>query len=285
MKYFSPRTLSCRFAFGVINLCVLGSAAYAQTPTPSPKIARSNAQQIAEATKTFTGICAGCHGLDGRGSERGPNIASREEVRRRSDAEMLRILRDGIPAAGMPNFASLGNAKLAALVSYLRTLQGKSASLPIPGEPRRGGPLFFGTARCADCHMVSGKGGFIASDLSAYAADSSPDEIRQAILTPNRDSRNNPGQVQVTLADGKVWEGVVRNEDNFSLQLLSLDGVFHLIQKHDISAIKPSSLPLMPSDYGQKLSPAQLDDIVGYLMTVAKTAPEKVPKAKKRAFD
>jgi mono/diheme cytochrome c family protein len=180
-------------------LCAGGWTAPAQTPGQS-----------------FAGTCAGCHGLDGQGSERGPNIATRPEVRGRSDAQLLAILRNGIPMTGMPNFSTLGELKLQALVKYLRTLQGRRDALPIPGDPRRGAALFFGRAQCSQCHMIEGVGGFIGSDLSAYAADYLPEEIRHAILNA-RDANGGAATVLVTLTDGKVWNGVVRNEDNFSM--------------------------------------------------------------------
>jgi putative heme-binding domain-containing protein len=257
----------------------------AQAPSHVAKAARPSGQRLAETRSTFTGACAGCHGLDGQGGERGPNIASREEVRRRSDAELLQILQNGISEAGMPNFAALGEAKLKALVSYLRSLQGKSAAMPIPGNTQRGESLFFGLARCSQCHMLNGRGGFIGPDLSVYAADSSPDEIRHSIVKPERDNRRSLGQAQVTLHDGKVWEGAVRNEDNFSLQLQSLDGAFHFIQKSEVAKLEPSAQPLMPDNFGQTLTPAELDDIVGFLMKTAKSAPEQAPKKPKREFD
>ena len=119
--------------------------------------------------------------------------------------------------------------------------------------------------------MIDGRGGFIGSDLSAYAENFLPDEIRHAILNVG-DVTGRAGQVQVTLVDGRVWDAVVRNEDNFSLQLQSSDGAFHLLQKSQVAAVKPSSRPIMPDDYGQTLTAAELDDIVGYLMSVARSA-------------
>jgi cytochrome c oxidase cbb3-type subunit 3 len=266
-------------------LWAAGGTLSAQAQRPDAKASKPNTARTTEASSVFSSTCAGCHGLDGRGGEHGQNIASNPEVRRRTDAELLRILRVGIPEAGMPNFGALGNAKLEALVSYLRMLQGKGAGMPIPGDAQRGKSLFFGTARCSDCHMINGQGGFIGSDLSVYAADSSPEDIRRAIVNPESDSKRGRGLVQLTLRDGKVLEGVVRNEDNFSLQLQSLDGAFHFLQKADISTIKPSARALMPDNLGQTLSPAELDDIVGYLMTVALRPSEQAPKGHKRDRD
>lgn len=276
---------SVGMVFLSLILCAAITTSLAQTPSQRAKTVKIGGQGAAEAAKTFTAICAGCHGLDGRGSERGPNIASRQEVVRRSDAELLRTLQNGISETGMPNFAVLGDAKLKALVSYLRTLQGKSGPVPIPGDPKQGESLFFGTARCSECHMINGKGGFIGSDLSAYAADSSPDEIRLAIVKPDRDTRHSQGELSVTLLNGKLLEGVVRNEDNFSLQLQSGDGTFHFIPKPEVAAVKPSSQLLMPDNYGQTLTAAEIDNIVGYLMTVARSSSNKSAKKQKHNDD
>jgi cytochrome c oxidase cbb3-type subunit 3 len=228
-------------------------------------------QQPASAIRaTFESTCAACHGLDGRGGERGPNIVSRPEVLRLSDAELLKILHDGIPSAGMPSFASLGSARLAALVSYVRTLRGKGSVATIPGDPQKGKQLFFGSARCSECHMVRGQGGFLAADLSHYAATLSGPEIRSAITSPGADSPQRRTLVTVVLHNGKMVEGVIRNEDNFSLQVQSLDGTFHLFQKSYIAKVEPHAQPLMPLDYASTLTAAQLDDLIGYLMTVAR---------------
>jgi len=98
--------------------------------------------------------------------------------------------------------------------------------------------------------MINGRGGFIGSDLSAYAENFLPGEIRRAILNVS-DATGGASQVQVTLVDGRVWDAVVRNEDNFSLQLQSSDGAFHLLQKSEVAAVKPSSRPIMPDDYAE----------------------------------
>jgi putative heme-binding domain-containing protein len=259
-------------------------SAHAQNSSQRAKPVQSGSALVAEASKTFAATCAGCHGLDGRGGERGPNIATRQEVLRRSDAELLQTLRNGMPASGMPSFAGMGDAKLGAMVSYLRTLQRKNAAAPISGDVQHGESLFFGKARCSECHSIDGRGGFIGSDLSDFAAGSWAAEIKNAILTPDIDAKLSRSKVQVTLRDGKSWEGIVRNEDNFSLQLQSLDGVFHLVQKSDVVEVRRADQPLMPDDYGKSLSPAELDDLVGYLMSVARShsGPVRANRKKKR---
>ena len=254
-------------------------------PAPPQKQETSAASSAGIGRQTYEAICANCHGLDGRGGERGPNIASRADVLQLSDRDILQILREGIPSAGMPAFGSLGSAKLSALLDHLRTLQGKGIASPIPGNPEKGQRLFFGTARCSECHMVGGEGGFLSSDLSAYAGNLAPSEIRGSITNPGGGSSEPRTLITATLRDGLVLEGIVRNEDNFSMQLQSVDGAFHLLKKSDIAKIEPHAQPLMPADYGSTLTPAQLDDLVGYLMTVARRTKSQPPADSERQDD
>jgi cytochrome c oxidase cbb3-type subunit III len=114
--------------------------------------------------------CAGCHGLDGRGGEKGPNIATRPEISGRSDDEILAILRHGVPGAGMPAFSRLGDKKLEAVVRHLRSLQGLNGKTDLAGNTDEGRKLFFKDGGCATCHMINGAGGFLGSDLSTYGA-------------------------------------------------------------------------------------------------------------------
>lgn len=226
----------------------------------------ANTASRADAKSIYESVCASCHGLDARGSERGPNIASRQEVEDKSDAQLAEILKNGKTAAGMPAFAALGEDRIAALVAYLRSLQGLGDETPVPGNPANGKALFFGKAKCASCHMLSGQGGFFALDLTSYASRMNADELRSKILNPDKDLDARRGTVTVILADSSKLSGMVRSEDNFSLQLQAPDGVFHLVNKSDIKTQTYTGTTGMPSNYGSTLSSAELNDVVSYLL-------------------
>jgi cytochrome c oxidase cbb3-type subunit 3 len=72
----------------------------------------------------------------------------------------------------------------------------------------------------------------------------------------------------------------VRNEDNFSLQLETLDGEFRLFLKPELNSFARQREPLMPSDYGSTFS-AELNDLVAFLLLpathgkAAATSPKK----------
>jgi cytochrome c oxidase cbb3-type subunit III len=258
------------FFFITGALLFLSSAARPQSQIPdrgsSARARRNTSTSSVEGKKAFESICATCHGLDGRGGERGPDIAQRQEVRRRTHSQLLEILQKGRPAAGMPAFAALGPEKLQGILRFLRSLQGIRAASALPGDPHRGKSLFFGKAGCSQCHMMNGAGGFLGADLSNYGASQSPAEIRNAILNINRDPDPRSRTVVVNLRNGSVLTGLARNEDNFSLQLQSLDGSFHLLNKSDILHQEAQPTTPMPSGYDSLLSPAEVDDLVKYLV-------------------
>jgi putative heme-binding domain-containing protein len=244
----------------------------AQEKSSPAKNSQANPQTAASGKQTFETICAGCHGLDGQGGERGANIVSRPEVRKLSDRELLQVVRDGRPAKGMPPFSALGDTQLASVVSHLRGLQGKGTVEALPGDPVAGKELFFGSAGCSSCHMIRGAGGFLGADLSSYGANVSPKDMREAILSPNKENDPRRRTITVTTEDGKAFTGIVRNEDNFSLQLQATDGTFHLFSKSGVKSVEVQSQSLMPAEYGSKLSSKQLDDLINYLVSVGKAA-------------
>lgn len=251
-------------------------AAWPQTPQqPSPQ---KNVRPVSTRGKqTFASTCANCHGLDGRGGERAPNIAENLKVRRLSDSQIAHIIENGVPGTGMPAFHSLETSDVKAVVTYLRTLQGTRQTVKLPGDPVRGETVFFGKAGCSGCHMIAGKGGFIASDLSGYARTHDAEQIRSAITTPSPAADRQARLVTATTRGGEKVVGRIRNEDNFSLQLQSLDGTFHFVTKSDLEGLEYNSQDLMPSDYSSTLSLDELNDVVSYLMRVASASGSETP--------
>lgn len=260
---------------GRILLCLTMSAIWQITIGQENNGAGVPTQSENGPRQLFESSCAACHGLDGRGGERGPDISTRQQVVQLSDTDILGILRGGMPTAGMPPFDYLGDSKLKALIAYIRTLQGKGASAAVPGDPRNGKTLFFGKARCSECHMVQGVGGFLGRDLSEYGATLSSADIRTNILKSG-DTANKANKTAVfTTRDGQKFTGVIRNEDNFSVQLQSLDGAFHFLTRSDVTHFEFLPRPIMPTDYAATFKPSELDDLVSYLVTAAKAGKSK----------
>ena len=82
------------------------------------------AQTAAPGRTAYDQFCARCHGADGRGGQMGPGIVAR--LSSRSDVELASLVRDGLPARGMPALAIAG-PELRQLIAFLRTLRAPDA--------------------------------------------------------------------------------------------------------------------------------------------------------------
>jgi len=205
-----------------------------------------------------------------------------------SDSDLAGIVQNGISGTGMPAFASLGAEKVKVLVDYLRTLQGtagKRAEAPVSGDVHSGESLFFGKAQCSACHLLNGKGGFIASDLSLYGSRETAERIRAVIANPkdNLPERANP--TTVVTRTGRKFTGMLRSTDNFSLALQTPDGSFQFFQRSDLSKISTDARPLMPGNYASTLTSAEIDDLIKYLLAVGTENASHAPRKPERADD
>lgn len=264
--------LPSKIAAGIAFLVAIVIPITSQNPNTPQSGADTHAQQ---GKQIFSIYCAGCHGLDASGTQRAPSLAAGSHLDRMAPADIRKIIVGGLPDRGMPSFRALDGDKLAAILRYLNQLRGTQAAAPAAGDPKKGEQLFFGVAECSSCHAVAGKGGFIAPELTNYAQSHSPAQTRAAITEFASRASRIP-VVTVTTADGNTLRGVVRNEDNFSLQVQDLDGGFHFFSKPALKRIDREPASLMPSNYGQTLTSAQLDDLVSYLSSVKGAAqPEK----------
>ena len=162
---------------------------------------------------------------------------------------------------------------------------------PVAGDVGAGEALFFSRADCAACHVVNGRGGISGADLSE-AGQLAPAVVRQKIVDPSSAAAGGRGRgaagpvtIVVRTQDGREIRGVRRNEDTFSLQIVDASGQLHLFDKLTLASVVVENRSLMPGDYAQSLSPADIDHLVAYLRTlqardVSKTA--LAPQARAR---
>ena len=87
-----------------------------------------HAQNVDAGRRVFAGRCAACHGTEGGGGELGPSIVARIPLR--ADAELGVVIREGLPGAGMPSFATVSTAESADLIAFLRTLRPRAGTAP-----------------------------------------------------------------------------------------------------------------------------------------------------------
>ncbi|MEO8679684.1 MAG: c-type cytochrome [Vicinamibacterales bacterium] len=104
-------------------------------PTPAQLLAGTkNAAVIDLAEARFAKTCAACHGEHAQGLI-GPNLTDDRWLHGGSVEQIFQTVAKGWPAKGMPPWGrTLKPAELAALVSYIRSLQGSSPANPRPPE-------------------------------------------------------------------------------------------------------------------------------------------------------
>jgi alcohol dehydrogenase (cytochrome c) len=216
----------------------------------------------------FESRCAACHGADGKGGERGPDIISTETARRRSVNELGELIRKGIPAAGMPAF-QLPERELQELIAFIRFLSAPAVENVAPGDAAAGAALFFGKGNCFSCHMVKGRGGLLGPDLSELGAKRTLSEIELSLRTPS--ARLAPGfrVISARLHDGRLIRGFARNESNYDLQLQSLDGKLHLLRRQEVAELVRESSSLMPE---VEATPEEMRNLLAYLSRLSGVA-------------
>jgi cytochrome c oxidase cbb3-type subunit III len=266
------RTRSLEFALLIGCFLISGALAAGAQQKRKPK-----------GSTLFAENCAACHGSDGRGGERAPNIATRPDIVGLSDGRLNSIVANGVPAGGMPAFGFLGSQQVDALVAYLRVLQGltSSGNVTLPGDPQIGKAIFFRASSCSDCHMVKGEGGYMGPDLSSFARGRTVAVVEQAIEHPPERLAYTNRLATATTRSGQSVTGLIRSQDNFVVVIQSQDGAYHSFSRDNLRALTLSEKPYMPENYGTTLTQQQLNDVVSFLLKTAQSQdpPRVIPES------
>jgi cytochrome c oxidase cbb3-type subunit III len=263
-----------------LSAVVLAGSLYAQDKNPlagDPKAAKAGEFQ-------FRSNCAFCHGLGARGGGRGPDLTRAQKKHGNADADLFRTINEGVPGTAMPQNGAtqqgvgMTETEIWQVIAYIRSVQVKAGGQPI-GNAAHGKELFYGSAACATCHMIEGKGGRLGPDLTAAGSARSVDYLIESARKPSRRLAQGITETMkefsqeyetVTVVDGsgQKFQGVVLNEDNFTLQMIDAREQLHLFEKEKLRSIEKSRESLMPA-YDEKMLPEKdLQDIVAYLLSV-----------------
>ncbi len=244
-----------------------------------------NAAAVAAGKALYHQTCEGCHGGDAQGG-RGPALANRNFSHGGEDEDIFRTIRTGVPGTQMPSFGALPADEVWKIITYLHSLNssGAQAHQAVPGDPAAGEALFWGKGGCGQCHEVNGRGGLMGPDLSEIGR-SAPQFLKATILNPEasipmRRRWFGPVALTVTTREGKVVEGMKQAEDNFALILTDVDGNLRRFNRDEIVEEHAESKPLMPDDYGKRLAPDEIQNLVAYLSTLKERDLTKTIEAK-----
>ena len=242
---------------------------------------------IAAGRTLYQQTCQACHGGEARG-DRGPALDSGNFRHGGEDSELFRTIRTGVPGTQMPAFPLLPADNVWRIITYLRSLNANSAQANevVTGNAGAGEATFWGKGGCGHCHEVNARGMDIGPDLSD-AGKNSASYLRGMIMDPNAARPNlrrwfGPSAVSIKTRKGEEVTGMKRAEDNYTLLMTDMSGKLRRFDRNDILTENAETKSLMPDNYSQLLSPAEVQDLVAYLKSLksrdlAKTIQVDIP--------
>jgi len=272
---FGMRPVACA---AVMIFAVIAAGAQ----TKNPYAGDAKAAKLGESQ--FRSNCAFCHGLGARGGGRGPDLTRAQKRHGNSDEEIFRNVHDGIAGTAMPPATAGGigvgmtDEEIWQAIAYIRSVEKKASG--IDGNPVRGKELFYGTAACGTCHIVNGKGGRLGPELTTAATSRSAEYLVESVRTPSKRlaqgllevMKDFPQQYEtasVTTTDGVKYQGVVLNEDAFTVQILDTREVLHAWEKSSLKSYEKTRESLMPAYDEKTLQEKDLQDLLAFLAASA----------------
>ncbi len=144
------------------------------------------------------------------------------------------------------------------LAAWLECLEG--------GESERGRTIFFERTQvsCVRCHKIGGTGGEVGPDLSKIAADKKRDYLLEAFVLPSKTIAKNFESVVIRDLDGVTHTGVLKQETDKAVTVMTAEGRLLTIDKENIEARKPGK-SAMPEDLTKHLTKFDIRDLVEFL--------------------
>lgn len=238
-------------------------------PAPNPAAKNphlSNPQSIRSGMTLYRIRCADCHGLDA-GGYRGPDLIA-VMAGGGTDERLFQIIRNGVPGTDMPAAREFDTPDddLLMIIAYLRKI-GTVAPAETPiGNVENGARLF--AAQCSSCHRVAGRGGRIGPDLTRIGTARSRAALTREIRTPSEWIPPAFETVTVVTKDGQRVRGVKKNEDVFSIQVMNTRERIQGYMKSNLQDVIYDKTSLMPAFGPERLSDADLKDLLGYLTSL-----------------
>ncbi len=224
----------------------------------------ADSQVVAAGLAAYNRNCTHCHGLAGTSGDQAPALAGKRRYNRSTDEGLFHAIKDGIPGTGMPSMG-LSDDDSWSIVAYIRSLRASAADFPPDGNVANGALLFAGKAECDTCHKIDAVGGLLGPNLSNVGAELTVQRIVESLTVPKPHAPDGFVPVTVRATDGTVVRGILRNENNFSFQVLGDDERLHMFTADEISELGRSDVSMMPADYDERLSEEELTDLVAYL--------------------
>jgi quinoprotein glucose dehydrogenase len=145
----------------------------------------------------------------------------------------------------------------------------RNRELLVGGNSEEGKKVFFERteASCLRCHLVRGRGGQVGPDLSKIGEQQKREYILESLLAPDKQIAKGFDTVVLTTLDGDIVTGVLKEENDNVLKLMTPEGKLIEINKSAIDE-RTRGKSAMPDDVTKHLSKIDLRNLVEYLASL-----------------
>lgn len=243
----------------VLLLLLSSACAVAQNPFVG------NVKEADAGRALFRIMCAPCHGIKAQGG-RGPDLTLGVYNNGGDDKDLFRVISSGVSGTEMPGYgARIGDENVWRMVTYIRSVATRKEEPP-GGDRAAGERIFWGKGGCGACHQVGERGGIMGPELNRVGRKRSLTHLRLSITDPNADLSPGFYKITVLTKSGQKITGTQRNFDNFSAQLMTLDGKLLSFARDEVTSAAREYTSMMPSY--KNFSAGEMNDLLTYLVSL-----------------
>lgn len=222
----------------------------------------------------FVASCGFCHGANARGGESGPDLVRSVLALRDEGGDQIGpVIRQGVPAKGMPGFPSMTDEQIADMAAFLRAQQQAAINRGnyeihdvVTGDAKKGEAYFNGAGGCKGCHSPGG-------DLKGIAGRFEPVNLQTHFLFPGprrsaAASTKARSTVTVTPASGPAVSGVLSYIDDFNVALRDDSGTYHSFTRKKGLKVEVRDPLQAHVDLLKKYTDDDIHNLLAYLVTL-----------------
>jgi quinoprotein glucose dehydrogenase len=139
------------------------------------------------------------------------------------------------------------------------------------GDADKGRAIFLNNSAvyCQRCHKLDGQGGDVGPALNGIASQMGKDRryLLESLVQPTAKIAKGFETAVLTLVDGRLVTGVVKEDTKKQIKLLTAEGKELVIPTEDIES-RRSGPSAMPDDLHKKISRRELRDLVEFLVSL-----------------
>ena len=140
--------------------------------------------------------------------------------------------------------------------------------LKMKGDEKVGKRVFFNEGKCSQCHKIDGVGNAVGPDIGQIGTKLARPAMFESVLYPSAAISHNFEAYAALMNDGRVFTGLLVNQNDQELQLRDQQNVLRTLKLEDVSEFQQLSVSLMPEGLHWAMSAQELVDLVEYMLTL-----------------